>query len=159
MVVILVLGFINHFGPKHSGSVSIWLAIPAVVVVVATIAFSAKHLTLTHLEPPHTNLETLWVQFVGVILALSGVEAIANLTGVMKLDPNATLEAPKVTRTATKAILLVAIEVVAGTALLGWAMLSLPKAYAPELEAHKEDMLRFLGERYAGLAGGEWFGH
>src|ERR1041384_2476363 len=46
--------------------------------------------------------------------------AIANPTGVMKLDANATLEAPKVTRTATKAILFVAIEVVAGTALLGW---------------------------------------
>jgi amino acid transporter/nucleotide-binding universal stress UspA family protein len=158
MAVILVLGVVNHFGPKHSGSVSIWLAVPAVLVVVATIAFSAKHLTLTHLEPPHTDLETRWVQFVGVILALSGVEAIANLTGVMKLDANATLEAPKVTRTATKAILFVAIEVVAGTALLGWAMLSLPKSYAPELEAHKEDMLRFLGERYGALVGGSWFG-
>jgi amino acid transporter/nucleotide-binding universal stress UspA family protein len=158
MGVILVLGVVNHFGPKHSGSVSIWLAVPAVVVVVATIAFSAKHLTLTHLEPPHTDLETLWVQFVGVILALSGVEAIANLTGVMKLDANATVEAPKVTRTATKAILFVAIEVVLGTALLGWAMLSLPKSYAPELGAHKEDMLRFLGERYAALVGGPWFG-
>ncbi len=159
MAVILVLGAVNHFGPKHSGSVSIWLAIPAVIVVVTTIAFSAKHLTLTYLEPPHTDLETVWVQFVGVILALSGVEAIANLTGVMKLDPNATPEAPKVTRTATKAIVLVAIEVVAGTALIGWAMLSLPKAYGPELEAHKEDMLRFVGEHYATLAGGEWFGH
>jgi amino acid transporter/nucleotide-binding universal stress UspA family protein len=158
MAVILVLGVVNHFGPKHSGSVSIWLAVPAVLVVVATIAFSAKHLTLTHLEPPHTDLETRWVQFVGVILALSGVEAIANLTGVMKLDANATLEAPKVTRTATKAILFVAIEVVAGTALLGWAMLSLPKSFAPELEAHKEDMLRFLGERYGALVGGSWFG-
>jgi nucleotide-binding universal stress UspA family protein/amino acid transporter len=158
MAVILVLGIVNNFGPKHSGSVSIWLAVPAVVVVVATIAFSARHLTLTHLEPPHTDVETLWVQFVGVILALSGVEAIANLTGVMKLDANATLEAPKVTRTATKAILFVAIEVVAGTALLGWAMLSLPKSSGPELEAHKEDMLRFLGERYASLAGGPWFG-
>ena len=82
------------------------------IVVVAIIAFSAKHLTFAHLEPPHTDLETVWVQFVGVILALSGVEAIANLTGVMKLDPNATPEAPKVTRTATKAIVLVAIEVV-----------------------------------------------
>jgi len=159
MAVILVLGAVNHFGPKHSGSVSIWLAVPAVIVVVTTIAFSAKHLTLAHLEPPHTDLETVWVQFVGVILALSGVEAIANLTGVMKLDPNATPEAPKVTRTATKAIVLVAIEVVAGTALIGWAMLSLPKTYAPELEAHKEDMLRFVGEYYATLAGGEWFGH
>src|SRR6267154_2940712 len=158
MAVILVLGAVNHFGPKHSGSVSIWLAIPAVVVVVAIIAFSAKHLTLTHLEPPHTDLETVWVQFVGVILALSGVEAIANLTGVMKLDPNSSPERPKVTRTATKAIVPVAIEVVFGTALLGWAMLSLPKFFAPQLTDHKEDMLRFLGEYYAGLVGGAWFG-
>jgi amino acid transporter/nucleotide-binding universal stress UspA family protein len=158
MVVILVLGVINYFGPKHSGSVSIWLAVPAVIVVVATIAFSAPHLNLSHLEPRHTNLETVWVQFVGVILALSGVEAIANLTGVMKLDPNATPDHPKVTRTAMKAILPVATEVVGGTALLAWAMLSLPKSYAPELAAHKEDMLRFLGQQYATLVGGTWFG-
>ena len=156
--VILVLGALNHFGPKHSGSVSIWLAVPAVVVVLATIAFSANHLSFAHLEPRHTNLETLWVQFVGVILALSGVEAVANLTGVMKLDPDATPSAPKVTRTATKAILPVAIEVVAGTALLGWAMLSLPKSFTPELLAHKEDMLRLLGEQYATRALGPDFG-
>jgi amino acid transporter/nucleotide-binding universal stress UspA family protein len=158
MLVILVLGAINYFGPKHSGSVSIWLAVPAVIVVIATIAFSARHLNLAHLEPRHTDLETVWVQFVGVILALSGVEAIANLTGVMKLDRNATPSAPKVTQTSIKAILPVAIEVVGGTALLGWAMLSLPKSYAPELTAHKEDMLRFLGQQYATLVGGAWFG-
>ena len=158
MAVILALGILNYFGPKHSGSVSIWLAVPAVIVVVATIAFSARYLNLAHLEPRHTDLETLWVQFVGVILALSGVEAIANLTGVMKLDPGATAAAPKVTRTATKAILPVAIEVVCGTALLGWAMLSLPKSFAPELISHKEDMLRFIGERYAESVGGVWFG-
>src|SRR4029453_13120463 len=148
-----------YFGPKHSGSVSIWLAVPAVFVVVATIAFSVWFLNLAHLEPRHTDLGTVWVQFVGVILALSGVEAIANLTGVMKLDPSATPSAPKVTRTAIKAILPVAIEVVGGTVLLGWAMLSLPKSYAPELTAHKEDMLRFLGEHYAAGIGGAWFGH
>ncbi|HEX2476295.1 MAG TPA: amino acid permease [Lacipirellulaceae bacterium] len=158
MAVILVLGAINYFGPKHSGSVSIWLAVPAVIVVVATIAFSAPYLNLAHVEPRHTDLGTVWVQFVGVILALSGVEAIANLTGVMKLDPDSTPDHPKVTRTATKAILPVAIEVVGGTALLGWAMLSLPKSHAPELEAHKEDMLRFLGQDYATLVGGVWFG-
>ena len=158
MAVILALGVLNYFGPKHSGSVSIYLAVPAVIVVVATIAFSAPHLSLAHFEPRHTDLETLWVQFVGVILALSGVEAIANLTGVMKLDPGSTAAAPKVTRTATKAILPVAIEVVCGTALLGWAMLSLPKSFAPDLISHKEDMLRFLGERYAESVGGVWFG-
>src|SRR5215211_4773472 len=158
MGVILALGILNYFGPKHSGSVSIWLAVPAVIVVVATIAFSGRYVNLTHLEPRHTDWETLWVQFVGVILALSGVEAIANLTGVMQLDPDATPAAPKVTRTATKAIVPVAIEVVCGTALLGLAMLSLPKSLAPDLISHKEDMLRFLGEHYAGLVGGVWFG-
>src|SRR6266446_3384213 len=142
--VLLFLGFINWFGPKHSGSLAVALAAPTVIVVVALIAVSAPHLTTHFLEPRHESLRALWVQFVGVILALSGVEAIANLTGVMKLDPDATPSRPKVTRTATQAILPVAVEVVFGTALLGWAMLSLPKSFSGDLMAHKEDMLRFL---------------
>src|SRR5258705_3216218 len=158
IVLILVVGVINYFGPKHSGSVSIYLAVPAILVVCAIIAFSIPYLNVTNLEPRHENLGNTWVAFVGVILALSGVEAIANITGVMKLDPDATAAAPKVTRTATKAILPVAIEVVAGTALIGWAMLSLSKSFGSELAAHKEDMLRFVGQHYATLVGGPWFG-
>ena len=158
MVLILVVGVINYFGPKHSGSVSIYLAVPAILVVCAIIAFSIPYLNVTNLEPRHENLGNTWVAFVGVILALSGVEAIANITGVMKLDPDATAAAPKVTRTATKAIFPVAIEVVAGTALIGWAMLSLSKSFGSELTAHKEDMLRFVGQHYATLVGGPWFG-
>ena len=34
MGLILAVGVVNYFGPKHSGSVSIWLAVPAVVIVV-----------------------------------------------------------------------------------------------------------------------------
>jgi amino acid transporter/nucleotide-binding universal stress UspA family protein len=158
IALILIVGVVNFFGPKHSGSVSIWLAAPAILVVLAIIAFSAPHLNTAHLEPRHADLGHTWVAFVGVILALSGVEAIANITGVMKLDPGATPEAPKVTKTATKAILPVAIDVVLGTALIGWAMLSLPKSFAPELAARKEDMLRFVGEHYATLTVGPWFG-
>ena len=158
IALILVVGVINYFGPKHSGSVSIYLAVPAILVVCAIIAFSIPYLNVTNLEPRHENLGNTWVAFVGVILALSGVEAIANITGVMKLDPDATAAAPKVTRTATKAILPVAIEVVAGTALIGWAMLSLSKSFGSELVAHKEDMLRFVGQHYATLVGGPWFG-
>jgi amino acid transporter len=154
MGLILMIGAINYFGPKHSGSVSIWLAIPAVIVVVLIVLLSAPHLSVEHFEPRHESLGRLWVQFVGVILALSGVEAIANVTGVMKLDSDATPEHPKVTRTATKAILPVAVEVVLGTALLGWAMLSLPRNMVPQIEAHKEDMLRFLAQVYGGMAGG-----
>jgi amino acid transporter/nucleotide-binding universal stress UspA family protein len=158
MVLILVVGVINYFGPKHSGSVSIYLALPAVLVVIAIVTFCAPHLTTAQLEPRHESLVQLWVQFVGVILALSGVEAVANVTGVMKLDPDSTPDNPKVTRTATKAILPVAIEVVLGTLLLGWAMLSVPKLYTPQLIAHQEDMLRFLADHYGTLAAGNWFG-
>ncbi|MDQ2660007.1 MAG: amino acid permease, partial [Verrucomicrobiota bacterium] len=73
------------------------------------------------------------------------------ITGVMKLDKGSTPAAPKVTRTAIKAIVPVAFEVVVGTALLGWAMLSLPTSFTPQLLAHKEDMLRFLAEHYGAL--------
>jgi amino acid transporter/nucleotide-binding universal stress UspA family protein len=154
MVLVLVVGAVNFFGPKHSGSVSIWLAIPAVFVVVIIVALAAPHLNIEHFEPRHENLSSTWIAFVGVILALSGVEAVANITGVMKADPDSTPDHPKVTGTATKAIVPVALEVVLGTALLGWAMLSLPKNMVPQLASHKEDMLRFLAEVYGGMAGG-----
>ncbi|MDR3402421.1 MAG: amino acid permease [Chthoniobacter sp.] len=157
--VVLALGFLNAYGPKHSGSLAVGLALPTVVAVVVLIAISAPHLTFHHLEAPHTNFKDAWVAFVGVILALSGVEAIANLTGVMKLDPDSTPEHHKVGKEAFKAILPVAIEVCVGTAVLGWAMLSLPKSLAPELDKHHDDMLRFMAEQYGQLALGDWFSH
>ena len=152
MILVLIVGLMNYFGPRHSGSASIWLAIPAVIVVLIIVALSAPHLTTEYLEPRHEDLRHTWIAFVGVILALSGVEAVANITGVMKADPDSTPARPKVTRTATKAIVPVALEVVLGTALLGWAMLSIPKSFAPQLTAHKEDMLRYLAEFYGSLA-------
>lgn len=158
MGLVLVVGAINYFGPKHSGSVSIYLAVPAVLTVLTIVGLSSGHLTAAHLEPRHDNPTVLWIQFVGVILALSGVEAVANITGVMKLDPGSTAENPKVTRTAAKSIVPVAIEVVCSTALLGWAMLSLPKTLTSQLSAHSEDMLRFLGEHYGSLVVAPWFG-
>src|SRR6266403_5939742 len=124
--LLLIMGLINYFGPKHSGSFAVALALPTAVVVILLIALSAPHFTTHFLEPRHQSLATVWAQFVGVILALSGAESIANLTGVMKLDPGSTMEHPRVARESLKAITPVAIEVVLGTALLGWAMLSLP---------------------------------
>jgi nucleotide-binding universal stress UspA family protein len=157
----LVMGSINYLGPKHSGSFAVALALPTAVVVILLIALSAPHLTTRFLERPHQSLTTVWVQFVGVILALSGAESIANLTGVMKLDPGSTMEHPRVARESLKAILPVAIEVVVGTALLGWAMLSLPSVLGKTLHLadkgtigavlgqRSEDMLRFVAEQFA----------
>jgi amino acid transporter/nucleotide-binding universal stress UspA family protein len=159
--MLLIMGLINYFGPKHSGSFAVVLALPTAVVVVVLVALSVPHLTTHFLEPPHRSLGAVWVQFVGVILALSGAESIANLTGVMKLDPGSTMEHPSVARESTKAITPVAIEVVLGTALLGWAMLSLPSVLgktlhltdrgeiAAVLGQRSEDMLRFIGEQFA----------
>src|SRR4051812_36267181 len=78
MLLILVVGAINFFGPKHSGSMAVTLAVPMVFVVVIIVGLSLPHLTLAHLEPSHQTFEKNWTEFVGVILTLSGVEAIAN---------------------------------------------------------------------------------
>ena len=156
--LILVVGAMNFFGPKHSGSMAVSLAIPTVIVVVIIILLSAPHLTFAHLQRPHQNFGHNWTAFVGVILALSGVEAIANLTGVMKLDPGATMELPVVRRTASKAILIVAIEVVIGTAILGWAMLSLPPSDTDMLRNRYDDMLTVLAEQYGRMAFGDFGG-
>jgi amino acid transporter/nucleotide-binding universal stress UspA family protein len=161
IAMLLVMGAINYFGPKHSGSLAVALAVPTLIVVVVLIAISAPHLTTHFLQPRRESLGTLWVQFVGVILALSGAESIANVTGVMKLDPGSTMDKPSVARESVKAIIPVAIEVVAGTALLGWAMLSLPSvlgktlhltdpsSISSVLQLRSEDMLRFIGEQFA----------
>lgn len=159
--VLLIMGLINYFGPKHSGSFAVVLAVPTAVIVILLIALSAPHFTTHFLQPRHQSLGTVWVQFVGVILALSGAESIANLTGVMKLDPGSTMEHPSVARESLKAIVPVAIEVVFATALLGWAMLSLPSVIGKTLHLtnsdeisavlwqRSEDMLRFIGEQFA----------
>jgi len=161
IAMLLIMALINHFGPKHSGSLAVALAVPTLIVVVVLIAISVPHLTTHFLQPRHESLSALWVQFVGVILALSGAESIANITGVMKLDPGSTMEKPSVARESLKAIVPIAIEVVAGTALLGWAMLSLPavlpktlhlldpSAVNSVLQLRSEDMLRFIGEQFA----------
>jgi len=163
IVSILIGGGINYFGSKHSGSFAVALALPTAVIVIVLIALSAPHLTLVSLEPRHTTLGYTWLLFVGVIIAVGGVEAVGNITGVMKADNDndSRSENPKVTRAAIKAIIPVAIEVVLGTALLGWAMLSLPSVLgktlhltdrgeiAVVLEQHSKDMLRFIGEQFA----------
>lgn len=162
LALVFVVGLVNYFGPKHTGNLAAAMAVPMVVVVLLIIGLSVPHLTVANLEAPHDGFAPNWIAFVGVILALSGVEAIANLTGVMKLDPGATMDRPCVSQTSRRAILPVAIEVVLGTVLLGWAMLSLPRELEPLMRERWEDMMRFLGEHYAtaaiGVSGGKVFG-
>jgi amino acid transporter/nucleotide-binding universal stress UspA family protein len=171
MAGIIMLGLVNWFGPKHSGSLSIVMAIPTVAVVLLIIGISIPFLNTEHLrwpaealadpefvkqhfkpdQHPHGALGQTWIWFTGAILALSGVEAVASMTGVMQLDRGCSPGKPRVSKTAGKALLIVAIEVVIATVLIGWAMLSMRDT--PETNAalvkHKDYMLRFLGGHYA----------
>ncbi len=158
IVVLLLLGWLNSFGPKHSGSIAVLLSAPVILLVLVLIGVSLPHLTFQHVEPLHSDTWTVWKQFVESILALSGVEAIANMTGVLKLDPGATHEEPCVARESTKAIIPIAVEVVFGTALLGWAVLSIPQTFRDKLAAHEPDMLRLVGEYFGTLTVGPIFG-
>ncbi len=166
---LLGFGLLNMYGPRHSGALAVGLAIPMVIVVLVLVGFSVPLLT-THLAPFEAGHSAThaWHAFVASILALSGVEAIANLTGVMKLDPGATPDKPAVGRESRRAILPVAIEVVVGTALLGWATMSLytwpHSAMDPNLtmlgrlSADSSHILRVLGEEYGAYHFGPAFG-
>ena len=164
--IMAIFGVLNSFGPRHSGALAVGLAVPMIFLVIFLIAISASSLT-TNLPPlpiGHT-IGKSWHAFVAAILALSGVEAIASLTGVMKLDKGSTPENPRVGREATKAIIPVAIEVVVGTILLGWAAMSLSQwshsIFEPgvtmldRLTHDSSHILRVIGEEY----GARLWGH
>jgi amino acid transporter len=53
--ILLVMGMINWFGPKHSGSLAVALAVPTVIVVLVLIGLTAPHLTTRYLEWPHES--------------------------------------------------------------------------------------------------------
>src|SRR5207249_7153970 len=88
---------------------------------------------------PHGTPKHLWLHFVSIVLALSGVEAIGNLTGVMKKP---------VAKTARKAIWVVAVEVAVFNIIL--ALVMVITLGDNQFAQHKEDMLAFLSQAYAG---------
>jgi amino acid transporter/nucleotide-binding universal stress UspA family protein len=165
---ILIIGLLNLLGPKQTGGLAFLVSIPTALVVITLGLFSLPHLgqAFAHLQPLHGTFAQNWAGFVGIVLALSGVEAIANATGVMKLDPGSTDEHPSVVKTSTPAILMVMIEVCVFTALLGLAMHALSglqivngDVNAPGAEGVRDYMLRYMGQVFVGGTLGPALGH
>ena len=165
---ILVIGLLNLLGPKHTGGLAFLISVPTAIVVVTLGLFSIPHIheAVGHLQPLRGGFWQNWAGFVGIVLALSGVEAIANATGVMKLDPGSTDAHPSVRRTSTRAILWVMIEVCIFTALLGLAMHALGglqvvngDVNAPHAQGVRDYMLRYMGENFVSGALGPGLGH
>jgi amino acid transporter/nucleotide-binding universal stress UspA family protein len=165
---IFVIGFLNFFGPKHTGGAAALVAVPTAIVVVLLGLLVIPHLgeAIHATHPLHGGFFHNWNAFVGIVLALSGVEAIANSTGVMKLNPGSTPDKPNVSRTATKALVVVMLEVCLFTALLGLAMAALPglmiangDVNAPGAEGVRDYMLRYMAQVFGGALFGPVFGN
>lgn len=160
-IAILVIGAINFLGPKESGGVAIWISIPTMAVVLTLGLFAIPHLSeaARMIQPPHGGLLKNWENLVVIMLALSGIEAIANSTGVMKLDPHSSLKYPSVDFTSKPAIYLIMMEVCIMTTLLGFAMVALPGLTVNNGEVNSMDamgvrdyMLREMGKVFVGSA-------
>lgn len=156
---ILLVGALNYFGPRHTGGLAFLICIPTVLVVVLLALFAVPHLgqAMHNLQPLSGSVAANWKGFVGIVLALSGVEAIANATGVMKLNPGTSLNAPCVSKTSTRAIVAVMIEVCLFTAILGLAMHALSglqinkdEVDAPGHPGVRDYMLRYMAEIFVG---------
>lgn len=119
IISIIVIGAINFVGPKSAGRFATIIAAATIVVTIILAALCLPHIGagLKHVSYTPRPIGVEWVSFVHIILALSGVEAIANMTGVM---------VPPVGRTSKKAIWPVLIEVVLFNVLFAIAILAIP---------------------------------
>jgi amino acid transporter len=142
IIIIGIVGAINWFGPKHSGGLALIIS-AFTLATLATIIFSSAGTAVQQatIIRPEGGLFHNWGIFIGFILSLSGIEAISNMTGLMK-DP---------ARDSRRAILSVLAKVIIANVFLGLAMHAIQGLSPGD---HKEDMLRFLGEHYVG----PWFG-
>lgn len=156
---ILLIGALNFFGPKHTGGLAVLVSVPTAIIVILLGIFAIPHLgeAVANTQPLYGGFAHNWAAFVGIVLALSGIESIANATSVMQLDPGSTLVKPNISKTATKALVVVMIEVCLFTALLGLAMAALPgmvvshgEVNAPGAEGVRDYMLRYMGQVFAG---------
>src|SRR5580698_8912030 len=164
---IVGIGALNYFGPKHTGGLAFLISVPTAIVVVVLGIFCIPHLgqAIHNLKPLAGGFFENWNGFVGIVLALSGVEAIANATSVMKLDPGSTDQNPTVSKTSTPAILWVMAEVCLFTALLGLGMLALNGLQihngdvdAPGSPGVRDYMLRYMAEIFVGAPFGSLAG-
>lgn len=139
-----VLGMVNWFGARNAGRFALGIALAAMVasLVVAMLCFPfiRKGLGTVNLEgiANASNWER-WQSLVRIMLALSGVEAVSNMTGLMT---------PPVDKTARKTIWPVLVEVIVLNLVFGVALAGLPKLAAQ----HRSDYETYIVDRAAGVS-------
>jgi amino acid transporter/nucleotide-binding universal stress UspA family protein len=121
VVAIVLVGGVNWLGAKSAGKFALIIALAALVVsavmAVMAIPFFLKGIdTISFDFFKETSAGHAWVNFTKLCLALAGVEAVANMTGLMKKP---------VSREAKRTIWPVSIEVVGLNLVFGLALAGL----------------------------------
>lgn len=167
ILAILLIGVLNFWGTRHVGSIAFILAGIAVGTIIVLGAFCIPHLKegWENVQPLPRNLWGNWTDFVTVILTLSGIETIANMTGVMKLDPGSGIKHPSVKITSKRAILAVIIEVAFFTTFFSLALSSISGLTVADGDVFtashvniRDYVLRYLGKTFVGEALGARIG-
>lgn len=157
MGAVIFVGALNYFGPRHSGNLALIIAIFTVITMIILGITSLPYLgdAMRNIHLPEPGLIKNWDNFVGIIVALSGIESIANATGVLQLDPGRTEKDASVHQTSRKAIMWVMIEVAFFTTFFGFIVNALPGLHlenAQVLNAEnvpvRDSMLRYMAEYF-----------
>ena len=122
IAAIVVIGMVNWLGARSAGRFALVIAIVAIVasllIAVACVPFVWPGLQKITFNPPGIdNWWQRWESLVRIVLALSGIEAVANMTGLMS-EP--------VAKTARRTIWIVLVEVLLLNMIFCLAMNALP---------------------------------
>jgi len=142
---LVVIGFVNWLGARSAGRFAMFIALVALgvsgVMALLSIPFFLRGVQTVSFDYfTQTPPGSAWVSFTKICLALAGVEAVANMTGLMKKP---------VARQAKRTIWPVAIEVVALNMVFGLALagLSFQSGGTPLAQMHEPDDLRLREAR------------
>ncbi|MGH7142860.1 MAG: amino acid permease [Planctomycetota bacterium] len=154
---LVLIGLINTIGMRRVGAIALAVAILAAIFYFIIGIGCVVHWPHATIIRPHAAPLDQWKNFVNVILALSGVEAVANMTGVMR-EP--------VAKNARWTIFTVLIEIVVLNMIMTWAMNSIGSlqwagslyhtdaagvAAKAVTRAHIQDgMVRIIAEHFVG---------
>lgn len=147
VIAIIVVGGVNWFGAEAAGKFALVIAMIAMVVsalmgLVAIPAFARGIESISFDYFRQSPPGDMWVNFTKICLALAGVEAVANMTGMMKQP---------VEREARRTIWPVALEVVTLNLVFGLALAGLTFVVAgTEMQTlHTPDTERLVETRQA----------
>lgn len=138
MTTIALIGVVNWLGAKNAGRFALVVAVAAIITsaLIAIVSLPLIGAGLATTTTGHASISSPWARWeslVRIVLALSGVEAVANMTGLMTRP---------VRRTAKRTIWPVLAEVLILNMIFCLAINALPQAQGvttPSYVVHEID--------------------